>query len=98
MHIAYPSSYPYGFAPGHKLQKPSKESGVLHSLGTNNVVLVYQKTELKRGEAGTIAPLLNTLLRAGFRQLEALSYLITLIETEKVFTSSDVLFSLKISV
>ena len=25
---AYPSSYPSGFAPGHKLQKPPKESGI----------------------------------------------------------------------
>ena len=25
---AYPSSFPSGFAPGHKLQKPPKESGV----------------------------------------------------------------------
>ena len=25
---AYPSSYPFRFAPGHKLQKPSKKSGI----------------------------------------------------------------------
>ena len=31
---AYPSSYPSGFAPGHKLQKPSKKSGIFQSLGT----------------------------------------------------------------
>ena len=29
---AYPSSYPSGFAPGHKLQKPPKESGIFQSL------------------------------------------------------------------
>ena len=31
---AYPLSTPYGFDPGHKLQKPSKESGIFQSLGT----------------------------------------------------------------
>ena len=29
----YPSIYPCGFVPGHKLQKPSKESGIFRSLG-----------------------------------------------------------------
>ena len=29
---AYPSSYPSGFALGHKLQKPSKESAIFQSL------------------------------------------------------------------
>ena len=38
---AYPSSYLCGFAPGHKLQKPSKESGIFQSLGTINFVLFY---------------------------------------------------------
>ena len=38
---AYPSSYPAGSAPGHKLQKPSKESGIFQSLGTISIVLVY---------------------------------------------------------
>ena len=36
---AYLSSYPPGSAPGHKLQKPSKESGIFQSLGTINFVL-----------------------------------------------------------
>ena len=46
-----------------------------------------------------MAPPLNMLLRAGFRQLEALGYLITLIgRAKKVFTSSDVMFSLKLLV
>ena len=31
---AYPSSYLPGSAPGHELQKPSKESGIFQSLGT----------------------------------------------------------------
>ena len=38
---AYRSSYPPGSAPGHKLQKPSKESGIFQSLGTINFVLFY---------------------------------------------------------
>ena len=38
---AYPSSYPPESAPGHKLQKPSKESGIFQSLGTINFVLSY---------------------------------------------------------
>ena len=37
---AYPSSYHPGSAPGHKLQKPSKECG-LQSLGTISFVLLY---------------------------------------------------------
>ena len=38
---AYPSSYLLGSAPGHKLQKPSKESGKFHSLGTIDFVIFY---------------------------------------------------------
>ena len=38
---AYPLSYPSGFAPGHKLQKPPKESGIFWSLGTISIVLFY---------------------------------------------------------
>ena len=39
---AYPSSYPSGFAPNYKLQKPLKESsGIFQSLGTISIVLVY---------------------------------------------------------
>ena len=38
---AYPSPYPAGSAPGHKLPKPSKESGIFQSLGTINFVLFY---------------------------------------------------------
>ena len=37
---AYPSSYPSGFAPGHKLQKPSKESGIFQSRGIISIVFV----------------------------------------------------------
>ena len=40
---AYPSSYPPGSAPGHKLQKPSNtgKSGIFQSLGTINFLLFY---------------------------------------------------------
>ena len=38
---AYPLSYPFGFAPGHKLQKPPKELGIFQSLGTISIVLFY---------------------------------------------------------
>ena len=34
-------TYPPGSAPGHKLQKPSKESGIFWSLGTISFVLFY---------------------------------------------------------
>ena len=46
---AYPSSYPPGSAPGHKLQKPSNESGIFQYLRTINFVLIYQKAKSKRG-------------------------------------------------
>ena len=38
---AYSSSNSSGFAPGHKLQKLSKESGIFQSLGTISIVVVY---------------------------------------------------------
>ena len=38
---AYPSFYPPGSSPGHKLQNPSKESGIFRSLGTISFVLFY---------------------------------------------------------
>ena len=34
-------AYPPGFAPGHKLQKLSKESSTFQSLGTINFVIFY---------------------------------------------------------
>ena len=43
-----PSSYFPGSAPGHKLQKPSKESGKLQSLGTISFVFL-RKGKVKRG-------------------------------------------------
>ena len=36
-----PLMYHSGSAPGHKLQKPPKESGILQSLGTISFVLFY---------------------------------------------------------
>ena len=58
---AYPSCYPPKSAPGHKLQKPSKESGIIQSLGTTNFVNFLLKDKVKtkgpRGEDGT-TPLL----------------------------------------
>ena len=40
---AYSSScsYPSGSVPGHKLEKPSKESAIFQSLGIISIVLVY---------------------------------------------------------
>ena len=38
---AYPSSYSSGFAPGHKLQKPSEECNIFQSLGTISRLLFF---------------------------------------------------------
>ena len=46
----YPSSHPPGSAPGHKLQRPSKESGIFQSLGTICTFLL--KGKVKRGGGG----------------------------------------------
>ena len=45
----YPASYPPGSAPGHKQQKPSKESGMFQCLGTVNFVLLLLKGTVKWG-------------------------------------------------
>ena len=47
MHKCIPLILPSWIRPGHKLQKPSKESGVFQLLGTINFVLVYFKAESK---------------------------------------------------
>ena len=39
-----------GLATGHKLQKPSKESGMFQSLGTISFVLFLLKGRVKKGE------------------------------------------------
>ena len=51
-----------GFATGHKLQKPSKESGMFQSLGTISFVLFLLKGRVKKGEGWYNGPPLNTLL------------------------------------
>ena len=43
---AHPSSYPSG----HKLRKPSKESGIFQSLGTISFVLFYKSNQFIIGE------------------------------------------------
>ena len=55
---------PPGSVPGHKLQKPSKESGIFQSLVTIDFVLFYQKIESKGGGHGTMPPI-NTLQSVG---------------------------------
>ena len=67
---AYPSSCPPRSTPGHKLQKPSKESGIFQSLDTINFVNFLLKDKVKRkglggggGRGWHNAPL-NTLLTA----------------------------------
>ena len=56
------SSYPPGSAPGHKLQKPSKESGIFQSLGTINFVLFSKKRSQKGGAWPNAPYLLNSLV------------------------------------
>ena len=48
---------PLILAPGHKLQKPSKVSGLFQSLGTINFVFFLLKGGVKRGGGqGTMPP------------------------------------------
>ena len=52
-------------APGHKLQKPSKESGIFQSHGTINFVNFLLEDKVKRrgpgrGENGTTPPLIRS--------------------------------------
>ena len=61
MYCIYPLSYPPpGSVLGHKLQKPSKVSGIFQSLGTTNFFCKWQS---QRGQRWHNAPL-NTLLDA----------------------------------
>ena len=55
MHIAYPLFYPPGSAPGPKLQKPSKESGIFQSLGTITCSFLL-KGRVKRGAIAQCSP------------------------------------------
>ena len=69
---AYLSSYPPEPAPGHKLQKPSKESGIFQSLGTISFILVSERQSRKGGGGGGLwhnGSFLNTLLLAAFPYL-----------------------------
>ena len=56
MHTPHPT--PLDPPPGHKLQKPSKKSGIFQSLGTIIFVLFLLKSRVKRGGGGhgTMAP------------------------------------------
>ena len=65
---AYPSSYLSGFAPGHKLQKPSKESDIFQSLVAPSVLFFFTKRQNQKGGHITMAPPLNTLLKTGCGQ------------------------------
>ena len=47
----YPSSHPPGSAPSHKLQKPSKASGIFQSLGTICSSLIKDKVKKGGGMA-----------------------------------------------
>ena len=54
MRAPHPTPPPVS-APGHKLQKPSKESGIFHSLGTINFVLFTKRQNQRGGGHGPIA-------------------------------------------
>ena len=55
--ITYLSSYSPGSAPGHKLQKQSKECNMLQSLGTISFFFFLLKGRFKKGgRHGTISP------------------------------------------
>ena len=45
---AYSSSYPSEFAPGHKLQRPSKESGIFQTLAPL-VLFLFAKRQSQKG-------------------------------------------------
>ena len=57
-------------APGHKLQKPSKEFGIFQSLGTVNFV-VFTKRQSEKGGPWPNAPPLNTLLAQPLQRVRA---------------------------
>ena len=47
---------PSGSAPGHKLEKPSKEPSVFQAFGTINFVFFYKKSKIKRGGMAQCLP------------------------------------------
>ena len=65
MHTPHPLPW---IRPGHKLQKPSKESGIFQSLDTIYCVIILLKDRVKRRGPGVgwhnAPPLVNTLLTA----------------------------------
>ena len=55
---AYPSSYPPVSAPGHKLQRPSKESGMYFSHLAPLILFFFTKRQSqKEGGHGSMPPL-----------------------------------------
>ena len=66
MHTPYP--IPPGSAPGHKPQKPLKESGIIQSLGTSiNFVFFLLKGRVKKEGMAQRPPTLYTLLPRSLR-------------------------------
>ena len=63
---------PLILAPGHKLQKPSKESGLFQSLGTINFVLFLLKGGVKRGGGQGTMPPPKYALVSTFRPIKVL--------------------------
>ena len=49
---AYPLSYPSGYTPGRKLEKPSKESDIFQSLDTISILLLVTKRQSQKGRGG----------------------------------------------
>ena len=62
MHTPHLTPLDPPLANGHKLQKPSKESGMHQSFGTISFVGFLLKGRVKRGRDGTMPLSLNTLL------------------------------------
>ena len=47
---AYPSFFPSGFVPGHKLEKPSKESGIYQFFDTiSRLLFLFTKRQSQKG-------------------------------------------------
>ena len=81
MHIPHPTSLDSSLAISYKNHQ--KSLAYFSHLASSVVFLLTKRQSQKGTGHGTMAPLLNTLLRAGFRQWEALGYWITLIGRAK---------------
>ena len=57
MHLILPP----GSAPGHELQKRSKESGIFQSLGIPLILFFFTKSRVKKGGHGKMLPLITLL-------------------------------------